>query len=164
MVYTIVSRCHLESYWSQLHLTLPLPELYKIGPELVIIALQWRQNERRGVSNHRQIYCLFDRVFRRTLKKTSNLRVTGLCAGNPPVTGGFPTQGASNADFFPIWWRHHVPADGLAYSGAKPSPRTSLTRMALLSKSGPYAPIRENTIMIIISDYNDIFFCQWNGV
>ena len=28
---------------------------------------------------------------------------------NPPVTviGGFPSQRASNAEFFSIWWRHH---------------------------------------------------------
>ena len=33
-------------------------------------------------------------------KKTSKLRVTGLCEGNSPVTGEFPAQRASNADFF----------------------------------------------------------------
>ena len=31
-------------------------------------------------------------------KKTSKLRVTGLCVGNSPVTGKFPTQMASNAE------------------------------------------------------------------
>ena len=31
-------------------------------------------------------------------KKPSMLRVTGLCAGNSPVTGEFPTQMASNAE------------------------------------------------------------------
>ena len=41
-------------------------------------------------------------------KKTSNLRVTGLCKGNPPVTGGFPSQRASNAENISIWWRHHA--------------------------------------------------------
>ena len=41
-------------------------------------------------------------------KKTSKLRVTGLCEGNSPVTGEFPAQGASNAENVSIWWRHHV--------------------------------------------------------
>ena len=41
-------------------------------------------------------------------KKTSRLRVTGLCAGNSPVTSGFPTQRASNTENVFIWWRHHV--------------------------------------------------------
>ena len=40
-------------------------------------------------------------------KKTSKLRVTGLCAENSPVTGEFPAQMASNAENVSIWWRHH---------------------------------------------------------
>ena len=27
--------------------------------------------------------------------------------GNPPMTGGFPSQRASNAENFSVWWRHH---------------------------------------------------------
>ena len=44
---------------------------------------------------------------RRSLEKTSKLRVTGLCEGNSPVTDEFPAQRASNAEIVPIWWRHH---------------------------------------------------------
>ena len=40
-------------------------------------------------------------------RKKTELRVTGLCEGNPPVTGGFPSQRASNAENVSIWWRHH---------------------------------------------------------
>ena len=40
-------------------------------------------------------------------KKTSKLRVTGLCAGNSPVTGEFLAQMAFNAENVSIWWRHH---------------------------------------------------------
>ena len=43
----------------------------------------------------------------RRSKKTSKLRVTGLCAGNSLVIGEFPTQMASNAENVSIWWRHH---------------------------------------------------------
>ena len=43
-------------------------------------------------------------------KKISKLRVTGLCAGNSPVTGEFPAHMASNAANVSIWWRHHVPS------------------------------------------------------
>ena len=43
---------------------------------------------------------------RRRSKKTSKVRLTGLCAGNSPVTGEFPTQMASNAEKVSIWWRH----------------------------------------------------------
>ena len=41
-------------------------------------------------------------------KKTSTICVTGLCAGNSPVTGEFPAPMASNAENVSIWWRHHV--------------------------------------------------------
>ena len=59
------------------------------------------------VSNHRRLDCLLTRLFRRRSKNTSNLRVTGLCEGNPSVIGGFPSQGASNVENVAIWWRHH---------------------------------------------------------
>ena len=41
------------------------------------------------------------------MKKTSKLRVTGLCEGDSPGTGEFPAQRASNAENVSIWWRHH---------------------------------------------------------
>ena len=68
--------------------------------------LQWRHNERDGFSNHQLHGCLLNRSFRRKSKKTSKLRVTGLCVGNSPVTGEFPAQRASNAENVYIWWRH----------------------------------------------------------
>ena len=43
----------------------------------------------------------------RRSKKTSNLRVTGLCVGNSPLTGEFLAQRASNAENVSIWWRNH---------------------------------------------------------
>ena len=69
--------------------------------------LQWRHNERDSVSNHQPHDCLLNRLFRRRSKKTSKLRVTGLCAGNSPGTGEFPAQMASYAENVSIWWRHH---------------------------------------------------------
>ena len=47
-------------------------------------------------------------LIRRRSTKTSKLRVNGLCEGNSPVTGGFPTLRVSNAENVSIWWRHHV--------------------------------------------------------
>ena len=70
-------------------------------------ALLWRHNGRQGVSNHQPHDCLLSRLFRRRSKKTPKLRVTGLCAGNSPVTGEFPAQRASDAENIFIWWRHH---------------------------------------------------------
>ena len=71
-------------------------------------SLQWRHNGRTGVSNHQPRDCLLNRLFGRRFKKTSKLRVTGLCAGNSPMTDEFPAQMASTADNVSIWWRHHV--------------------------------------------------------
>ena len=67
---------------------------------------QWRHNELDSVSNH--LDGLLNRLFRHWSKKTSKLRVTGLCAGNSPMTGQFPAQKASDAENISIWWRHHV--------------------------------------------------------
>ena len=75
---------------------------------LQYISLQWRHYGRNGIPNHRPLGCLINRLFRRRSKKTSKLRVVGLCAGNSPVTGEFPAQRASNAENVSIWWRHHV--------------------------------------------------------
>ena len=60
--------------------------------------LQWRNNERDGVSNHQPHDYLLKRLFRPRSKKTSKLRVTGFCEGNSPVTSEFPAQRASNAE------------------------------------------------------------------
>ena len=70
-------------------------------------SLQWRHNERNGVSNHQPHDCLLNCLFGRRSKKTSKICVTGLCTENSPVTGEFPAQRASNAENVSIWWRHH---------------------------------------------------------
>ena len=73
----------------------------------LLVTLQWRHNQRDGVSNHQPRDCLLNHLFRRRSKKTSKHRVTGLCAGNSPGTGEFPAQMASYAENVSIWWRHH---------------------------------------------------------
>ena len=59
-----------------------------------------------GVSNHQPHHCLLNRLFGCRSKKTSQLRVIGLCALNSP--GEFAAQMVSNAENASIWWRHHV--------------------------------------------------------
>ena len=75
--------------------------------QCIRLVLQWRNNEHDGVSNHQPHDCLLKHLFRRRSKETSKFRVTGLCAGNSPVTGEFPAQRASYAENVSIWWRHH---------------------------------------------------------
>ena len=71
-------------------------------------SLQWRHNGHDGVSNHQPHHCLLNYLFGCRSKKTSKLRVIGLCAGNSPVPGEFPAQMASNAENVSIWWHHHA--------------------------------------------------------
>ena len=62
------------------------------------------------VSNHQpHECCLLNRLVGRWSKKTSTLRVAGLCAGYSPETGEISAQMASNAENVSIWWRHHEP-------------------------------------------------------
>ena len=68
------------------------------------IPLQGHHNGRDGVSNHQ----LHDCLFRRRSKKISKLRVTGLCAGNSPMTDELSAQRASSAEKVSIRWRHHA--------------------------------------------------------
>ena len=72
-----------------------LDECWQIGIikyDPLVVTLQRRHNEQESVSNYRCLYCLLNRLFRHRSKKTSNLRVTGLCEGNSPVTGQFPAD------------------------------------------------------------------------
>ena len=59
------------------------------------LSLQWRHKGGDSVSNHQPHNCLLNRLFRRRSKKTSKLRVTGLC-------------GASTTENASIRWCHHV--------------------------------------------------------
>ena len=64
--------------------------------------LQWRNNERKCDPNHQRLDCLLNRLFLRKSKKTSMLRVTGICVENSPVTGEFPHIGTVTRKMFPF--------------------------------------------------------------
>ena len=81
---------------------------WHVAHRILLLALQWRHNGRDGTANHQPRYCFLNRLFMCRSKKTSKLRITGLCAGNSPATGEFPAQRASNTENVSIWWRHHV--------------------------------------------------------
>ena len=77
----------VQIYPQHYHPAPPPPSTHPSTPKKVIkiVPLQWRHNERDGVSNHRRIDCS---GVRRKSKKTLKLRTTGLCKGNPPVIDG----------------------------------------------------------------------------
>ena len=60
-----------------------------ITADQLTTTLQWRHNERNGVSNHQPQHCLLNRLFRHISKKTLKLRVTGLF-GEFPGDQGIP--------------------------------------------------------------------------
>ena len=83
-------------------------------------------------SNHQHHDCSLNRLFRRRSKKTSKLRVIGLCAGNSPITGEFPAQNASNAENVSIWWRHHVHRNDTGIVEILPTGRQGLNEIILV--------------------------------
>ena len=87
-------------------LTIPWAANFLKWAVVKMTTLQWRHDERDGVSNHRCLDCLLNRLFRCRSKKTSKLCVPGLCGRNSPVTNGFPSQRVSNAENISIWWRN----------------------------------------------------------
>ena len=66
------------------------------------IPLHWRHNDHDGVSNHQPHGCLLNRLFRRTSKKTSKLRVTGLYVRNSPGPVNSPHKGLVKRKIFPF--------------------------------------------------------------
>ena len=64
--------------------------------------LHWRHNDHGGVSNQQPRGCLPNRLFRRRWKKTSKLRVTGLCVGNSPGPVNSPHKGPVTWKLFPF--------------------------------------------------------------
>ena len=54
----------------------------RCSAEVVLYSSQWHRNERGGVSNHRRLDCLLNRLFRCRSENTSKLCVTALCEGN----------------------------------------------------------------------------------
>ena len=86
--------------------------------------LRWRHNGRDSVSHHQPHDCLLNRLFRHRSKKTSKLRVTGLCAGNLPGPVNSPHKWPVTRKMFPlddviistniIWDRCWWPGDGIS--------------------------------------------------
>ena len=86
----------------------------------IVGALQWRHNDHDGVSNHQPHGCLLNRLFRRRSKKTSKLRVTGLCVGNSPGPVNSSHKGPVTPKMFPfddvIMWLRRLKPNVLSLS------------------------------------------------
>ena len=69
---------------------------------VMVRPLRWRHSESNGVWNYRRLDGSFNRLFRRRWEKSWKLRVTGLCEGSPPVTGGFSSHRPVTRKMFPF--------------------------------------------------------------
>ena len=123
-------------------------------------ALQWCHNERDGVSNHQPHDCLLNRLFRHRSKKTSKLRVTGLCDGvhrwpdtGPMTRKMFPfDDGIMDNYFQPNWLSMFVILD----SGAKvlvSQPLEILVSTWQVMMTSPWAPWNLVTSIVTITAY-----------
>ena len=97
---------------SRVHDTLQTHHMYvsfHYGVTRIIHVLIYYSDVIMGVmaSQITSLPIVYSTVYQTQIKENIKLSVTGLCAGNSPVTDEFPAQMPSNADFFSIWWRHH---------------------------------------------------------
>ena len=86
--------------------------------------------ERHAVVNHQQLECLFNLFFRLTPKETLKPALRARCDGKPPMTDGFTSQRASNAENVAISWRYHVIAQ---------CESTALLQTSIILKMAPVA-------------------------
>ena len=76
----------------------------------VFYVLQWRHNERNGVSNHRRLHCLPIGWFK-TVVYSTHIKESSEASRHRPLWGEFtghrwiPLTKASNAENVSIWWR-----------------------------------------------------------
>ena len=85
--------------WHSLSQNLHHPPCYRLETSVKRNWWSVADNELDCVSNYQRLDCLPNRLFRRGSKKTSKFRVTGLCAGNSPVTGFSPHRPATRKIF-----------------------------------------------------------------
>ena len=112
------------------------------------ITLRWRHNDHNCVSNHQPRGCLLNRLFRRRSKKTSKLRVTGLCVGNSPGPVNSPHKGPVTRKMFPF--DDVIMQWSWINSGADGNLRRHDAHMALAS-SFQWISIIMNTTTIVIT-------------
>ena len=102
--YDVVVMCFLWSASEQTaKQTIEKLMIWDVMPLIMtLLSLHWRHNDHDSVSNHQPRGCLLNLLFRRKYKKTSKLRVTGLCVGNSPGPVNSPHKGPVTRKMFPF--------------------------------------------------------------
>ena len=96
-------------YWDYYFCALP-------SSQVNVTPLRWRHNGHDCVWNHQPPDFLLNRLLRCRSKKTSKLRVTGLCAGNSPGPVNSPHKWLvmlkiMTSSCLSRWWHHHAVQD-----------------------------------------------------
>ena len=104
------SKCGIGLLWKKTYQAKSSKKSIENGPDNECLpyerqnTIHWRHNDHDGVSNHQPRRCLLNHLFRRRSKKTSKLRVTGLCEFPARWIPRTKDQLRGNVS---IWWRHH---------------------------------------------------------
>ena len=102
MTYIFVVTWHRGHAWWRHEMETLSAQLVLCKRSSQVTALRWRHNDHDGVSNHQPHGCLLNRLIRRRSKKTSKLRVTGLCVGSSPGPVNSPHKGPVTRKMFPF--------------------------------------------------------------
>ena len=132
------------------------------------VLLQCRHNECYVVSNHQPHDCLLNRLFRCISKKTSKLRVIGLCEGNAPHKGPVTRKMLPFDDVIMWCWNQNIPGELAQYNGCS-CPAVVLLLQCKWSGGHIYINILTGPRLKIcdahepLYDHNDIFIWGVGG-
>ena len=102
-VFLVSQFIHFSTYIPSCHTFISIASLLSYILMLMhTIPLHWCHNDQDSISNHQPHDCLLNHLFGRRSKKTSKLRVTGLCAGNSPGPVNSPHKGPVTRKMFPF--------------------------------------------------------------
>ena len=105
----VAARLMLEPQCPDINFEVIAQPYVSVWPHYICITLiTIKSHDRHGVTNHRQLQYLFNPFV--WAHNIGNFRVTGPCDGNSLLTGGLPSQSASNVENGSISWLFHAGA------------------------------------------------------
>ena len=74
---------------------------------ICVVCITVTSYEYHGISKHQQLKCFSTASLSYHQRKHQSSVLLALCEGNPPVTGGFPSQRASNSEIISMSYSYH---------------------------------------------------------
>ena len=103
---------------------------------------KWRHNERHGVSNHRYLDCLLNRLLKRISK-------THQSSASLAFVSGFRSQRASDGENVSLWWRHHIHGV-VSWRGVVPLKKASYAELWCFLWSAPEQTVEQTICHILL--------------